>query len=417
MRVAVLGGSSVASIQLAEAITHWPGGSARRPPLDFSLHGRSAAKLTAVAAEFGRIAAGAARVQHSLELADVLSGAEVVLVQVRVGGLAARSFDESFPWQAGLPGEETLGPGGFANALRTVQALGGTWAAVRRICPDALVVVLTNPAGIVAQAAARYGLRVVEVCDSPMAFVQAIAARLGTDPIDVARRYAGGNHVGWYVPSSATELEVLSTGQPVTSSAIRAYQAVPLGYVRYYLDPHDRYNAQRGRPTRAQELMRIESAALGQLANGQHPDPRARPAPWYSLAVVPVLDGLANGSQQPIIVGCANQGRLVSLPADVTVEGLARISATGVIEPLSLVGLPPLPAALLYRHAIYEQLAIQAAEYPSRENLLRAMLANPMVTSVQQAEVLTDALQAHLAHETSTSPASQAVMTSSPRDH
>ena len=266
MRVAVLGGSSIATVQLAEAITGWPGGSARRPPLEFALHGRSETKLTAVAAGFARAAAGAARTSATVRLAEALDGADVVLVQVRAGGLPARSFDESFPWRAGLPGEETLGPGGLANALRTVQALRGTWPMLGRICPGALVIVLTNPAGIVARAAAAQGLRAVAVCDSPVAFVETTAARLGADPATVAARYVGMNHVGWYVPAGAAELETLCSGQAVAADVVRAHQAVPLGYVRYYTDPDRMYAGQQDRPTRAQQLMDVEAAALSALA-------------------------------------------------------------------------------------------------------------------------------------------------------
>ncbi len=401
MRVAVLGGSSVATIQLGEAVADWPGGSSRRPPLEFVLHGRSETKLTAVADRFGKVAASAAWVWPSLVLEEVLDGADVVLVQVRVSGLPARSFDESFPWRAGLPGEETLGPGGFANALRTVRALRKTWPVLRRLCPDALVVILTNPAGIVAQAAAAQGLRVVEVCDSPVAFVDAIATRLGVDSLEVARRYVGMNHVGWYVPASTAELETLCSGQAVAADVVRAHQAVPLGYVRYYIDPDRIYAAQLDQPTRAEHLMQVEVSALSRLAEGKSPDSKARAAPWYRLAVVPVLDGLANGSQTPMILGRANDGRLSALSADATVEGLAQFSAAGTIESLGVTRLPPLPAALLYRHATYERLAIEAAQRPQRANLLRAMLANPMIATAHQATVLTDVLQGCLAQETS----------------
>jgi hypothetical protein len=50
MRLAVLGGSAVATVQLVEALADWPGGEARRPAgLELVLHGRSE-RLEAVAA-------------------------------------------------------------------------------------------------------------------------------------------------------------------------------------------------------------------------------------------------------------------------------------------------------------------------------------------------------------------------------
>ena len=394
MRLVVLGGSSVATVQLAQALVDWPGGGDRRPPLEVVLHGRNAPKLAAVAARFAGVAGSFARTSSSLMLEQAVNGADVILVQVRVGGLAARSFDESFPLRAGLPGEETLGPGGFANALRTLRELDQTWRTLRRVCPEALVLILTNPAGIVRMSAAMHGLHAIEVCDSPVAFVDTIAARLGLPSAQVARRYVGMNHVGWYVPGTSAELETLASDQAVSADVVRAHGAVPLGYVRYYVNQDVIHDAQVGRPTRAQQLMKLEATAVGRLNAGETPDASARPAPWYSLGVVPALDGFVNGSEMPMLLGSANKGRIAALPDEVTVEGLVRFSARGEIEPQDVVELPPLPLGILYRHAIYEQMAITAAESPDRTSVLAALLANPMVATARQAEVLTDVLLA-----------------------
>ena len=43
-----------------------------------------------------------------------------MLIQLRVGGQAARLVDETLPPTFGVIGQETTGAGGFAKALRTV---------------------------------------------------------------------------------------------------------------------------------------------------------------------------------------------------------------------------------------------------------------------------------------------------------
>ena len=68
--------------------------------------------------------AGPGRLQitrRSLEAA--LDGADFVLVQLRVGGQAARFVDETLPPRFGTIGQETTGAGGFAKALRTVPVV------------------------------------------------------------------------------------------------------------------------------------------------------------------------------------------------------------------------------------------------------------------------------------------------------
>lgn len=39
------------------------------------------------------------------------------------GGMKARSYDEEFPLKYDIIGEEPVGPGGFANVLRTVLVM------------------------------------------------------------------------------------------------------------------------------------------------------------------------------------------------------------------------------------------------------------------------------------------------------
>ena len=54
------------------------------------------------------------------DLDRAVDGADFVLVQIRVGGQAARLRDETIPLACGCIGQETTGAGGFAKAMRTV---------------------------------------------------------------------------------------------------------------------------------------------------------------------------------------------------------------------------------------------------------------------------------------------------------
>lgn len=74
-----------------------------------------------------------------------------------------------------------MGPGGFANAMRTVPYLVSTWQDIAEVAPGCLVVNLTNPAGIVHQAmrAGWPNLNVITVCDAPEAFARRSPASSG----------------------------------------------------------------------------------------------------------------------------------------------------------------------------------------------------------------------------------------------
>ena len=57
------------------------------------------------------------------DLERALDGADFVLIQLRVGGQAARLEDETRPLACGCIGQETTGAGGLAKALRTVPVV------------------------------------------------------------------------------------------------------------------------------------------------------------------------------------------------------------------------------------------------------------------------------------------------------
>ena len=394
MRVVVLGGSGSSTPELADALAAWPGGLERRPALQIALVGRSAAKLELVTAEF-RARAGTSgpplSVTFDTDRWRALRAADVVLNQVRVGGLDARVFDETFPRAFGLPGEETMGPGGFANALRTVPALAATWDDIASVAPDALIINLTNPAGIVHQAASIGwpGLRIVTACDGPVTFTELIARRLERPVGRVVQRYVGMNHCGWYVPESEDELPLLrDLVQGMDPSVVDLHGAVPSPYVRYYVEPARQLAVQLGRRSRADELKEIDSNLLGDYAAGPAGPAsprRKRGAAWYALIIVPLLDGWLHGRTAPLVLGVTNAWRLPEAPATTMIEVAHRITA-GRLEPLEPATRPPLPSLLLARHGVYEALTVEGlgADAPP-EARLRALLANPLIRDLEQA--------------------------------
>jgi 6-phospho-beta-glucosidase len=400
MRLVVVGGSGSSTPELVDALEDWPGGIDRRPPMTVALVGRSAEKLEVVAAECRarvRLAGPPLEVETATDRRRALEGADVVLDQVRVGGLAARVFDESFPWEFDLPGEETTGPGGFANALRTVPARRGAWADIRASAPGAVVIDLTNPAGIVQQAAEREGgFRIVAVCDAPATFTRAIAVRLGRPVSRVVRRYVGTNHCGWYVPESPDELDVLADlVVGMDPSIVRLHGAVPSPYVRYYVDPDRMLEAQRGRETRAQVLQRIDADLLAGYAAGPGEAAARRGALWYSLAVVPFLDALVHGTDEPIVLGVRNDGRVPGVP-DPTIVELPHVAPRpGEFVVLEAAPLPALPSLLLAQVGTYETLTVDAlVPGAPPEARLRALLANPLVRDADRAAALLAAIDA-----------------------
>ena len=392
MRIVILGGSGVSTPELFDALAAWPGGIERRPLLEVVLVGRSATKLETVAKVCRSRAPSEGApisVSWTTHRRAALDGAEVVLNQVRVGGLAARRFDELFPREFGLPGEETMGPGGFANALRTVPVLRAAWQDVAEMAPGALVINLTNPSGIVVTAAQReFDLRIVSVCDSPVSHTTAIATRLGRPIEQVRRRYFGMNHVGWYVPEKLEELVMLADlAIGLEPQDVEIHEAVGAPYVRYYVHPDRILASQSGQMTRAEALMGLESELLHAYGADRNVG-RQRGAAWYGLGVVPLLDAWTNGAAEAVIVGTVEP----SVGGEM-VEGPVLAPMRGHLQPLEPVALPALPAALLGAHAAYELATVEAILAGSpRAALVRALVANPMAIETDRAERMIDAI-------------------------
>ena len=112
-----------------------------------------------------------------------IDGAGAVLLQLRVGGQAARQRDETWPLECGCVGQETTGAGGLAKALRTVPVvLDIAERARQRADPGAWIIDFTNPVGIVTRALLDAGHRAVGLCNVAIGFQRLFARLLGTDP-------------------------------------------------------------------------------------------------------------------------------------------------------------------------------------------------------------------------------------------
>ena len=127
-----------------------------------------------------------------------LTDADVVLLQLRVGGQATRISDETFPLECGCVGQETTGAGGLAKALRTVPVvLDIARRARKRAAPDAWIVAFTNPVGIVTRALLDDGHRALGLCNVAIGLQRLLAGLLDVTPEDVTLDHVGLNHLTW----------------------------------------------------------------------------------------------------------------------------------------------------------------------------------------------------------------------------
>ncbi|HEY1158658.1 MAG TPA: 6-phospho-beta-glucosidase, partial [Arthrobacter sp.] len=120
-----------------------------------------------------------AQISTATSIAAGVDGADAVLLQLRVGGQAARNRDETWPLECGCVGQETTGAGGLAKALRTVPVVLELAEQVRTHAPDAWIIDFTNPVGIVTRALLDAGHRAIGLCNVAIGFQRRFAKHLG----------------------------------------------------------------------------------------------------------------------------------------------------------------------------------------------------------------------------------------------
>ncbi len=401
-KLVVLGGSGVATPELARALAQEPG---RTVPLEVVLVGRDRAKLELVAAVSRLLAGEGSRLTISLETdpARALEGADYVLNQVRVGGLEARAFDETYPRAFGLPGEETVGPGGFADASRTIPVVLEYARLIERVAPQAQFVTFANPCSLVQYAVTRYTrVQTIGLCDAPVTMAETIARALGVEPGDLLLDYLGMHHFGFVTGIWRQGVDLLPAAlekagkivKDVEPEIVQAMGVIPGPYLRYVVHGDRMLAAQAGKPARAEELLRLQDEILADyeraLAEGKPPQALARrDARWYKAIIAPVLVALVEGRAgrgEParFVVNVVNGQAIPWLPTDAVVEVPALVEG-GRVRPLATGAVGPDVVALLQANCAYEMLAVEAIVGRDRAKALRALLLNPIIHTYDQA--------------------------------
>ncbi|GGR05260.1 6-phospho-beta-glucosidase [Streptomyces netropsis] len=349
------------------------------------------------------------RISWTSDLDAGVDGADAVLLQLRVGGQAARQQDETWPLECGCVGQETTGAGGLAKALRTVPVVLDIAERVRRRNPDAWIVDFTNPVGIVTRALLTAGHRAVGLCNVAIGFQRKFAALLGVAPQDVLLEHVGLNHLTWersvrvggedVLPQLIAEHgDAIAADLRMPRALLDRLGVVPSYYLRYFYQHDAVVQELRTGPSRAAEVAGMERRLLamyGDPALDEKPELLAkRGGAFYSEAAVALTSSLLRDTGDVQVVNTLNAGTLPFLPDDAVIEVPASVDARGA-HPLPVRPVEPLYAGLIGHVTAYERLALEAATKGGRDRVFEALLAHPLVGQIEYADRLTDDLLAH----------------------
>ncbi len=406
MKLAVVGGGSTYTPELIDGIARL-----RLPVAEVVLVDPDAHRLELVGGMSSRIVAAyghPAKVRGTGDLDDGLDGAGTVILQLRVGGQAARQRDETWPLECGCVGQETTGAGGLAKALRTVPVVLQIAERAGERAPAAWIIDFTNPVGIVTRALLDAGHRAIGLCNVAIGFQRKFAALLGVEPERVALGHIGLNHLSWErsVWVDGTDLlpglldahaEEIAAEIELPVDLVRELGVVPSYYLRYYYAHDEVVTQQRGTRTRAEQVAELERQLLAMYAD---PALDRKPAllgkrggAYYSEAAVALMASLAAGTGDVQVVNVRNNGTLPFLSADSVIEAPARIGTNGAV-PLPTAPVEPLFAGLIAHVSAYEELALDAALRGGRERVFAALLGHPLIGQARIAGRLADRIVA-----------------------
>jgi 6-phospho-beta-glucosidase len=430
MKIAVIGGGGVRTPLLTSGLVR------SGLPIDeialFDVDRERLAAVAPVAREF----ASCVRMYDDVERS--VTGAEFVVLSIRAGGIDGRARDEAIAVDHGVVGQETVGPAGFAMAMRNVPPAIEYARLIAAAAPAAWIVNFTNPVGIVTQAmTAVSGARAIGICDTPTELCEATAHALGLDSARCHFDYFGLNHLGWLrevycdgeprlarVWSGAGLLDRIYRLPLFDDAFLRTLRLLPTEYVFYYYRPAAALANERAAAlTRGRAIAALNDALFRELAatgvdrkaayerylharNASYMQieagaerPLDTPPPWaavtgYDRIAVDVIRAVHDRSNAILPLNVPNCGSIPVLDDSDVVEVPCVVNGNGA-HPLAVGPVPESVCDLLVRVKEYERLTIDAAASGTTDDAVRALARNPLVADEALAARLVAALQSH----------------------
>lgn len=425
MKIGVIGGAGVRSPLLTYGLAEIAG----RASLDtVVLYDKDADRLGTIArvAKAMALRGGmSARVESTTNVEEAVDGADVVITSIRAGGIAARVRDETIPLSHGLVGQETVGAGGFACAMRNLRPMMEYGRLVARRAPNAYLVNFTNPVGILSQGLLNHtGARVLGVCDTPLETFEGIAKALGRNPFELTFDYFGLNHLGWIRAVRDREGKDLLPdllGSPdmlqrcyrhglFPPEFIKKLGLLPTEYLYFYYFPQRAVaNTKQSGQSRAQAIEELNAQLFTKLAGTgdaalvdvyedylrernasyfsiettagtQRDDARELYSQFsgYERIAVLLIEALLSKTPRTIPLTVRNGGALPDLEDNDSAELPCEVSSAGV-SPHPCAPAPESVRPLLLTIKEYERLTVQASIQGQYGTALAALEKNPLV--------------------------------------
>jgi len=376
--------------------------------------------MAAVGRRYAEVAGADVTLEAMPSRRAALAGASFVTCTIAVGGMDAWMADMKVPQEHGITQTvaDSVGPGGISRALRHVPVIVEVARDMEKLCPDAWMLNYTNPMSCLCIAIRRETpVNAVGLCHGLFGTVARLAELLDVPRDELSAEAAGINHLTWITTLQRAGEDAYpllrqrlagedTVAQPVSAKLCEIYGLYPSPGDRHVAEffPHflsttaddgkkwglEPIDLEERAPRRAEVADELRAIAAG--------DQAVEELPKSGEKAVDIMVAMLQDANELHVVNMPNHGAIGGLPDDAIVEVTGLVSAAG-IRTLAMPSLSPGILGVLGAWIERQELTADAALTGDRRLALQALLADPLVPSVEAAErVLDGLLSAHSAH-------------------
>jgi alpha-galactosidase len=354
-----------------------------------------------------------AKVEATLNRAEALKGADVVLTTILAGSTEVWRHDIEIPKKYGVDicVGDTRGPSGIFRFLRTINPMMDIVRDMEKVCPNAVLLNYTNPMAMLVSAIQKQTfISTTGLCHSVQGTAMMLADWIGAPYDKIDYLCAGINHQAWYLDFKWNGRDAYPLIHKAVTERPEIYNAEPVRNEMYlalgkYVTESSGHNSEynwwfRKRPDLIEKYCAHgtnwnpgEYAYI--LKEYQHNEATWKEQVKEALATPLTPEDLQRGQEYAAYIVNALKGGepfkfngnvqnthlITNLPEGACVEVPMLVDRSG-FHPFHVGALPPETALLTQLSSGIEEMTIQASLAGDPTMIYRAICHDPLTASV-----------------------------------
>ncbi|HUU27106.1 MAG TPA: hypothetical protein VM123_04770 [archaeon] len=352
------------------------------------------------------------KIEAATSLGEALEEADFVVCTVAANDAVARKMEIEVPLSFGYHHSwgDTTGPSGVFRALRHIPIFLEIAKEMEQRCPQAWLLNFTNPMAALCRAVSLESqIKILGFCDAPPYFKRLIEKEVLELPEgSLVTRMAGVDHLVWFLEMRANGEDVYPDFRRRTDRLRKRFPASMKIFETYgyYACPGDEHLSEffpfllKDKATMRKYSLKDMDVRwhrerrrklLETLREEVQSDKPIRPSPLPpEEEALDIIRSIANDEKKEYVASLPNRNVVSNLPDYAIVEAPTRLGST--IHQLPPVFIPVHLTMPLQASIIKDELVVEAARTGSKELVFQAVLACPLISSINQARQITSAM-------------------------